>query len=120
MPLTDREKRILQEIERNLSQEDPARARGSKRSPRDEQVRRIRLGTALFVAGFLTLIVFFIVRHILVGLGAFGLMVGGVVLAVGGTTALANDKLSTLQPKERTIGALRRWERALRDHFKRS
>jgi hypothetical protein len=120
MPLTDREKRILQEIERNLSQEDPSHARGSRRSPREEQVRRIRLGTALFVGGFVTLIVFFILRNTLIGLSAFGLMVGGVVLAVGGTTALANDKLSSLQTKERTIGAFRRWQRALRDHFKRS
>jgi hypothetical protein len=120
MPLTDREKRILQEIERNLSHEDRAGVPGARRSPQEEQVRRIRLGTVLFIAGFATLIVFFIVGNILIGLGAFGLMVGGVFLAVGGTTALANDKLSSLQPKERTIGALRRWERALRDHFKRS
>lgn len=119
MPLTDREKRILQEIERNLSREASS-GRREVRSPRDEQVRRIRLGAALFVAGLVTLFVFFVVRHVLVGLGAFGLMVAGVFLVVGAASALANQSLDDLQPKERTIGAFRRWERALRDHFKRS
>jgi hypothetical protein len=120
MPLTDREKRILQEIERNLAHEDPGAARGARRTPQEESHRRIRLGMTLFVVGLVTLVVFFIVRHTLIGLGAFGLMVAGLFLAVGGTTALANDKLNSMQSKERTIGAFRRWERAMRDRFKRS
>lgn len=121
MPLTDREKQILQEIENNLSAEDPTLARDARRrTPRMEQLRRIRLGGALFAAGFLTLILFFVVTHPLVGLAAFGAMVAGVVMIAGGTGRLANDKLNSSQPRERAIGAVRRWERALRDRFKRS
>lgn len=121
MPLTDREKQILQDIERNLYAEDPAFARDvRRRSPRMDQVRRIRLGAGLFVLGLVTLVAFFIVANPLVGVGAFGAMVAGVFLIAGGGTQLASDKLNEMQPKERTIGAFRRWERTMRDRFKRS
>jgi len=119
MPLTDREKRILEEIEKNLVKEDRGRAQGG-RSPRHTAIGRMRWGGALFIAGLLTLVAFFVVRHTLVGLTAFGLMVTGVFLVVGGASALAGDQLDSLQTRERAIGAIRRWERAMRDRFKRS
>ena len=119
MPLTDREKKILEEMERNLHAEDPSLARKTL-SPRAQQVRRIRLGVASFVGGLLVLIAFFVTENPLVGVLAFVAMVAGVVLIAGGTTRLAAESLDRLQPKERALGTFRKWERSLRERYKRS
>ena len=52
MPLSDREQRILEEIEKNLYDEDPRFARATRRvTPRYNGSRRARLGALLFVIG---------------------------------------------------------------------
>lgn len=119
MPLTDREKKILEEMERNLHAEDPSLARKT-RSPRAQQIRRIRLGAASFVGGLLVLIAFFVSENPLIGVFAFIAMVAGVVLIAGGTTRLASESLDRMQPKERALGTFRKWERTLRERYKRS
>ncbi len=73
MPLTDREKKILEEMERGLYSEDPTHTRRS-RSPREQNVRRIRWGAASFAGGLLVLIAFFLTEQPLVGVVAFGAM----------------------------------------------
>lgn len=118
MPLTEREKRILQEIERNLHAEDPGLAQRS-RSPRATYVRNLKLGVASFVMGLVILVLFFITTNPLVGLGAFAAMVTGVVLMAGATTRIASDEMERLQPRERALGAFRRWETMLRDRYRR-
>ena len=118
MPLTDREKKILEEMERGLHAEDPTNAH-KELSPRAQQVRRIRFGTAAFVGGLLILVVFFVTEQPLVGVLAFGAMVTGVVLIAGGTTRLASESLDRLQPKERALGTFRKWERDFRERYKR-
>ena len=52
MPLSDREQRILEEIEKNLYEEDPRFARATRRTtPRFDRSKRARLGGLLFVIG---------------------------------------------------------------------
>ncbi|HEV3472436.1 MAG TPA: DUF3040 domain-containing protein [Actinomycetota bacterium] len=118
MPLTDREKKILQELERGLYAED-ATAERKARSPRAQHVRRIRLGAASFAAGFLILIAFFITEAPIVGVVAFIAMVAGVVGVAGGTSHIASENLDRLQPRERALGTFRKWERNLRERYKR-
>lgn len=118
MPLTEREKQILQEIERNLDADQPVSAGARQRSPRAEQVRRIRWGAAIFVLGLAVLVAFFITENPLVGIVAFGCMVAAVVLIAAAISRLASDGLDRLQPKERTVGAFRRWERSLRERYR--
>ncbi len=118
MPLTDREKKILEEMERGLHAEDPSLARKA-RTPRDQHVHRIRLGAASFVGGLLILVAFFVTEQPLVGVLAFGAMVAGVVSIAGGTSRIASESLDRLQPKERALGTFRKWERDLRERYKR-
>lgn len=118
MPLTDREKQILRDIERQL-RDDGTHADGPV-SSRATHTRRIRLGIGSFLAGLGILIAFFVTESPLVGVLAFIAMVAGVVLIAGGATRLAAQELDRLRPKERALGSFRRWERGLRDRFKRS
>ena len=78
MPLSEREQQILAEIEKNLSSEDPRRARQAAR--RD---LGLRAGVLLFLAGFALLIGFFVSRSVLIGVAAFTVMVSGIVLLIG-------------------------------------
>ena len=84
MPLSEREQRILEEIEKSLYQEDPGLAREIRRkAPRMADRRRVKTGALLFVLGFAALIGFFLSGQILVGVAAFGAMVGGIVMIAG-------------------------------------
>ena len=68
MPLSDREQQILEEIEKNLYDEDPRFARATRRAgPRYDGSKRARLGALLFVVGLGTLLLFFVTQAILVG-----------------------------------------------------
>lgn len=118
MPLTDREKKILEEMERGLHAEDPSNARTAL-SPRAQNIRRIRFGIAGFVGGLLILVAFFVTEQPLVGVLAFGAMVAGVVSIAGGTSRIASESLDRLQPKERALGTFRKWERDFRERYKR-
>jgi hypothetical protein len=123
VPLSEREQKILQEIERDLYREDPAFARDVKRPPRFAEGTRARLGIALFACGFLTLIAFFVVTSatssqalsLLLGVVAFAAMVAGIVMMVGSLRALVTSKE---QPRDRLVQALKRWESRVRDRYK--
>ena len=123
MPLSEREQKILQEIERDLYREDPAFARDVKRPPRFAEGMRARLGIGLFACGFLMLIAFFVVTSatrsqafsLLLGVLAFAAMVAGIVMMVGSLRALATSKD---QPRDRLVQALKRWESRVRDRYK--
>jgi hypothetical protein len=123
VPLSEREQKILQEIERDLYREDPAFARDVKRPPRFTEGTRARLGIAMFVCGFLMLIGFFIVTaatssqalSLLLGVLAFAAMVAGIVMMVGSLRALAASKD---QPRDRLAQAFKRWESRVRDRYK--
>jgi Flp pilus assembly protein TadB len=84
MPLSERERRILEEIEKGLNKEDPSFAREVRRkAPRAADRRRVKLGAVLLVTGLLVLLAFFVTSAILIGVTAFALMVAGVVLIAG-------------------------------------
>jgi VIT1/CCC1 family predicted Fe2+/Mn2+ transporter len=123
VPLSERERKILQEIERDLYREDPAFARDVKRAPRFAESTRARLGIAMFVCGFLMLIAFFVVTSatssqalsLLLGVLAFAAMVAGIVMMVGSVRSLVASKE---QPRDRLAQALKRWESRVRDRYK--
>ncbi len=82
MPLSDREQEILHEIERDLLADDPDLGKAERATSSGS--RRVKGGVAIFVLGLLLLAAFFATSGIVIGLAAFGAMVGGVVLFVGG------------------------------------
>ena len=92
MPLTDREKRILEDIERNLSSEDPRFAQGI-RKPWSHKLRQVKVGLLVFVMGFALLLGFFATQLIPLGVVAFAAMVGGIVLMSTATGDIARDQI---------------------------
>jgi hypothetical protein len=119
MPLSEREQRILEEIEKGLYQEDPGFARRGK--PRLPETRRARLGIAIFIAGFALLIAFFVTSRVVVGVAAFGAMVGGIVLFSGAMKGLAAARRrGDSQPGERLFRVFRGWEERMRRRRKGS
>jgi hypothetical protein len=121
VPLTERERRILDEIEKNLQREDPAFARDVKRrSPKAADVRNSKLGVTLFGAGFLSLLGFFFSQLIVVGVVAFGAMVGGIVLIASSARGVsAARRLDAPSAKDRVSKALADWEQKVRQRYKR-
>lgn len=89
MPLSEHEERILAEIERRLSEEDPRFVQRARRVSGREQVAvRLRLAIVGFVLGVLSLLS--ITFWFPLGLVGFALMFGSVLLAVSavkGTTS---------------------------------
>lgn len=120
-PLSDREQRILEEIERSLYEEDPGFAREVRRSWwRSGDLRGVKLGIVLFAAGFATLIGFFFSQRVLVGVVAFAAMVAGIVLFAGSLRAfLAARQRDEGSPRDRLGRKFEQWERRLRDRYKR-
>lgn len=119
MPLTDREKAILQDIEKNLKAEDPGFARGV-RSPWKSHVRRIKLGAALFVGGLVTLFLFFVSKLAVVGVVAYAAMVGGIVLFAGAGSRMASERMQGVTSRERMTRGFKDFEARLRDRYKKS
>ncbi len=122
MPLSERERRILEEIERNLYDEDPAFARGVKReAPKMAERRKVKGGAATFGLGFALLIGFFLSGNVLVGVAAFVVMVGGIFLIAGSLPgSLSPRRPKGPGPKDRVSGFIATWEQKVRDRYKRS
>ncbi|HLF70310.1 MAG TPA: DUF3040 domain-containing protein [Actinomycetota bacterium] len=96
MPLSDREQKILDEIERNLLEHDPKFARGVATKTTSTSNAQVRLGVALFAVGFIALIAFFITAAVPVGVGGFVLMLAGATLALrGASVAVARRRSGT-------------------------
>jgi Flp pilus assembly protein TadB len=109
MPLSERERRILEEIEKGLNKEDPSFAREVRRkAPRAADRRRVKLGAVLLATGLLVLFAFFVTSAILIGVTAFALMVAGVVL-------IAGSLLGSLAPRRPPGPGIRGRVEALRD-----
>lgn len=89
MPLSEHEQRLLEEMERNLYQNDAdfvATVAGRRGKP---NYRLIVIGALLAVAGVAALVAGVIVRQPLIGVVGFGLMLGGVLMVISpgrGTT----------------------------------
>jgi hypothetical protein len=116
VPLSEHEQRILEEIEKNLYDEDPRFARDVKRrAPRLSKTARGRAGAVLFAAGFVMLFAFFVGGWVLLGVVAFVMMVSGIVLVAGSIT----PRESKGDHKARLSQFLSQWEERVRSRYKR-
>lgn len=121
MPLSEREQRILDEIEKSLYQEDPVFARDAAQEQRvDRAMASVRRGAAMFVAGLLVLFAFFMTKQVWVGLLAFGSMVWGIVVVAGGLRGAAPSPGRAVGDVGDRIGrAAGELERRLKERYKR-
>ena len=122
MPLSEQEKRILDEIEKGLSKEDPGFARTVReKSPHFGERRRARTGVLVFIAGFVLLFAFFISGQLLVGIAAFGAMVAGIVLVAGALHTLVHKRADVPSARwpTRVSELMRRWQERVKQRYKR-
>lgn len=122
MPLSENERRILEDIERSLYEEDPDFAReAQRRSPLFRSDRRqIRIGIWLALLGVVLLFTFFVTGNVLVGVAAFGSMVGGIVVAAGALSWLISPhRFSDSDLRVRLSSTARSWEKRIRDRYRR-
>ncbi len=121
MPLSEREQRILDEIEKSLYQEDPVFARESAPKPeRGKSAATVRRGAAMFLAGLLVLLAFFMTKQVWVGALAFGSMVWGIVVVAGALRGSAPSPGRAIGDAGDRIGrAASELERRLKERYKR-
>ena len=121
MPLSEREQRILDEIEKSLYQEDPVFARDRAQKPEPGKAAgSVRRGAAMFVAGLLVLFAFFMTKQVWVGALAFGSMVWGIVVVAGALRSAAQSPGRAVTDVGDRIGrAASELERRLKDRYKR-
>lgn len=123
MPLSEHEQRLLEEMERNLYQNDAdfvATVSGRRGKP---NYRLVVLGALLAVAGVGALVAGVIVRQPIVGVVGFGLMLGGVLMVIspGRSTEAASAGSSSAgrapQPRRSSwmTTMTERWERRQED-----
>lgn len=121
MPLSEREKRILEEIEKGLAKEDPSFVRNVReRAPRMAERRQAQLGLGLVGLGIACLLGFFITGLILIGVAAFGAMVAGIVIIAGAWRgAVAPRRPPRPSPRARLAERMKDLEQRLRDRYDR-
>lgn len=124
MALTDREKQILEAIEKDLSMEDPSFARNI-RQPWSQKLKQVKVGLGVFVLGLTLLLGFFATQSIVVGVLAFGAMVGGIVLMMTATGEIARDQVRLHKDSvtDRITGSvdskLDSWQQRFRSRYKK-
>jgi predicted phage tail protein len=122
MPLSERERRILEDIEKGLYEEDPGFAREVRReAPRMAERRRVQMGAILVGAGLAILIAFFLTGGVLLlGVAAFAAMVGGVVMIAGSFKGFVAPRRPSSPPfADRFNQAARSWEDKLRQRYRK-
>ena len=119
MPLSEHEQRLLEEMERNLYQNDAdfvATVSGRRGKP---NYRLVVVGALLAVAGVAALVAGVIVRQPIIGVVGFGLMLGGVLMVISpgraaetGSAGPSSATRSTRAPRSSWMTAMtERWER---------
>ena len=109
MPLSEREQQILDELERELTgarRPDPATS-GSKQR---ERFLGLKIGVLLIVVGVVMLMWFFTNPFLLLGVAAFALMVGGIVLGASSVRSEVGHR----SPGRRISDLVGGWERSIR------
>jgi hypothetical protein len=92
MPLSEHEQRILEEIERRLSEEDPRLAESvAKASVSSHAWRRIRWGMVAFSAGFILLL--FFVASVWFAVVGFAIMLASGLLVYHYLKRMGRDQL---------------------------
>lgn len=124
MNLTEREKQILRDIEKNLYSEDPTFARGI-RQPWWHKVRQVKFGGLLFVVGLALLLGFFMTQNVILGVLSFAAMVGGIVAMSTATGDIARDQIRMHKDAmtDRVAGNVRSrvisWQDKFRSRYKK-
>ncbi|MDQ3916603.1 MAG: DUF3040 domain-containing protein [Actinomycetota bacterium] len=120
MPLSEREQRILDEMEKSLYQEDPVSAREAPRRRSGAGVHTARRGLLMFVAGLLALFAFFMTKQVWVGALAFGSMVWGIVVLAGSARGAGTSSRRSLADVGERLGrAATDFEQRLKQRYKR-
>ncbi len=96
MPLSEHEQRILEDIEKRLSEDDPRLAQAvSKTSLYSHVARRIRWTSLVFLAGFVMLMLFWF--SMWVALAGFAVMLASALLIYGYVKQIGQDQLRSIQ-----------------------
>lgn len=96
MPLSEHEQRLLDQIERALYAEDPKFASTVRSTDLGTHMRRrLRRAIALFVVGFVLLLLF--VVNPVVGIIGFVVMLGALLLGVSAWKGLSGTSATTLR-----------------------
>jgi hypothetical protein len=115
MPLSEHEQRILDEIERRLTEEDPRLVESvSRTSLTIHLLRRIRWSLLAFFAGFFLLMCFFV--SIWIAIAGFAVMVTSAMLVYHYLKQMGKDQLRQLERGGRLslTAALARWTERFR------
>ena len=105
MPLSEHEQKILEEIERQLYEQDPKFARNvASKARKGHTVRNLRRGIGLFVLGIVALFVFFARPLTFVGVAAFLLMLSGATLAYNGMKRSGEERAARQAPGGDSMG----------------
>ncbi|HVM09238.1 MAG TPA: DUF3040 domain-containing protein [Acidimicrobiales bacterium] len=120
MPLSEDEQRILQEIERNFYDSDPAFAREvSTATLTRNATRNLRLSMLGFVAGLVILILLF-TRSVLFGFVGFAVMVASAFAFYVNFSKLGKANLPAMGAKTTSISELlENRSQKLRERFKK-
>lgn len=102
MPLSEREQRILDEMEKSLYQDFPRET--PRPAPSRHALGGVRRGALMFFAGLLVLFAFFMTKQVWVGALAFGSMVWGIVVIAGALRASAQSPRRTAADFGERIG----------------
>ena len=96
MPLSDREQRILEDIEKRLQEDDPRLADTvATTSLYRHLARRIYWASLAFLLGFLMLMLFFL--SLWVALAGFAVMLASALYVYGAMKQIGQDQLRALQ-----------------------
>lgn len=97
MPLSDREQQILSDIAAHLQQDDPKLVKTVGSTTVSSRARRrIKLSIAGFVAGFIMLLAYIPTQSLVLGVIAFAVMLGSVVIGGDQLKRLGADQTGDL------------------------
>ena len=108
MSLSDDERRVLDELERQLAGPDVVQVRRSGSTP----VSRVITGVAMILGGIAVLLVGVVVRQPLIGILGFGLMVAGTLVSMSGKTAVREPASTATRARSRSK-LEERWDRRM-------
>lgn len=96
MPLSEHEQRILEDIEKRLSEDDPRLAQTvASTSLYSHVARRIRWASLAFLAGFAMLMLFWL--SMWVALTGFAVMLAAALLVYGYVKQIGQEQLRSIQ-----------------------
>ena len=116
MPLSDREKELLAEMERALSADDPRLVSTLTGKGRTPEKKRMVLGIVLVGVGLAILLAGLIIQTIPLGISGFLVSLAGVVIALSNIRAVTVGGMSSAGANQKRKGSWKdrleeRWDR---------